>query len=133
MLRSLPIAHGTLTSDLLHSAVFSNSFDRIILSNPLTSYQSIAEQQGYEPKFVMSSVAGALQAYDLPDLVAFLSPRPMLLLNPVDATGVEISEKEAEKVYQDAFQNQSGQNLSIRSALKPDDLATTVIEWMSEK
>lgn len=127
------IAHGTLTSDLLHSAVFSNSFDQIVLSNPLTSYQSIAEQQWYKPKFVMSAVAGALQAYDLPDLVATLSSRPMLLMNPVDATEMEISKKTIEEVYHDALQKESGQNLSIKSALKPEDFATTVIEWMGRR
>ncbi|WP_373514950.1 acetylxylan esterase [Persicitalea sp.] len=127
------IAHGTLTSDLLHSAVFSDSFDRIILSNPLISYQSIAEQQMYEPKFVMSSVAGALQAYDLPDLVASLSPHPMLLLNPIDATGAGIGKKEIEAVYHDALQKPSGKNLTIGSAVKQVNLPVAVIKWMSQE
>ncbi|WP_327484933.1 alpha/beta hydrolase [Telluribacter sp.] len=123
-------ASGTLTSDLLHAATFSNPFDRVILLNPLVSYQSIAEERLYKPKFAMSAVAGAIHAYDLPDLVAGLATKNLLLVNPVDATDTEIGQQAIQSAYADALGRQPAVTSWIKYAVKPEDMASTVIAWL---
>jgi hypothetical protein len=41
----------------------------------------------YKPDFIPSSVAGNLEAYDLPDLAANLAPRRLFIAGLVDGAG----------------------------------------------
>jgi dienelactone hydrolase len=126
----LAAASGTLTSDLLHAATFANPFARIILLNPLMSYQSIAEAHNYLPKFAMSCVAGALADYDLPDLVAALPSRIVLLVNPVDATGREADPATCQAVYGQALPKNAAPSASIQLGVKPADMAVIIGDWI---
>ena len=123
-------ASGTLTSDLLHAAIIANPFEQIILLNPLVSYQSITEQPDYKPKFVMSSVAGALVQYDLPDLVAALAPKDFLLINPVDAGEKELSQDKISAAYQKSLATPSSAKSFIRSEVPSRNFAATIAEWL---
>lgn len=67
------MSRGALGSDLLHAAVIKNTFDRLVLDEPLASWQTVIDQPMYPVKHVMSAEAGALQKFDLPDLAAYLS------------------------------------------------------------
>ncbi len=78
------LANGLLTPDALHAAAFNTMIDRLILTNPLLSYESIASHSNYHPKWAHSLVAGALTTYDLPDLAALVAPRPVLYVNIQD-------------------------------------------------
>lgn len=75
---------------LLHSAAFDSSIARIALIKSYSSYRSIVMNRFYEPRFIPSSVAGALQAYDLPDLAASLAPRKMLVAGVTNGAGQTI-------------------------------------------
>lgn len=58
---------------LLHSALFENAIKKIALIEPLISYRSIAMNRYYSTSLIPSMVAGALTAYDLPDVMACLA------------------------------------------------------------
>lgn len=123
-------ASGTLTSDLLHAATIANPFESIILLNPLVSYQSISEQPNYKPKFVMSAVAGALVHYDLPDLVAALAPKRLLLINPVDASEKALSQDQISNAYQRPLTAPSVPVPFIRSGVPSHKYSATIAEWV---
>ncbi|MGB3586488.1 MAG: acetylxylan esterase, partial [Tunicatimonas sp.] len=75
-------------SSYLHIAPFYNeNIRKTILINPLMSYQSINDTQYYDPKYLWTSVPGAIQHYDLAHLMAYLAPSDLYLVNPVDASG----------------------------------------------
>lgn len=76
-----------MCSTLLHAAAFCPDISRIALIEPYLSYRSIVTNQYYKPHFVPTTVAGALTAYDLPDLAACLAPRNLLLINITDQNG----------------------------------------------
>ncbi|MFD1143611.1 alpha/beta hydrolase family protein [Larkinella insperata] len=118
-------ALGTLTSDLLHSAVLKNSFDQLVLLNPLISYQSVVEEKQYKTKYVLSAVAGALSAYDLPDLVTALPAAKLLLINPVDASGKAVSPEKAQLIYRN-----NKASLNIRHDVKPDAYVAEIKGWL---
>ncbi len=81
---------------LIHAAAFDHSISTIELVGSLVSYRSIAMNRiykigltptGYEgvghPYEVNFSwgIAGVLTAYDLPDLIACMAPRKVVLVN----------------------------------------------------
>ncbi len=81
------IASGSSGSELLHAAVFDMSIQKIGLVHPFISFADITLTRDYVPAFIPSTVAGAITAYDLPDLMAALSPRKVLIINPLDGKG----------------------------------------------
>ncbi len=85
------LACGTLTSDLLHSAVIEKRFNKLILINPLYMYQSLIEEKNYLTKYAMSAVPGMLAEYDLPDLVSAIAPTKVLMINPLNGIGDKVN------------------------------------------
>jgi hypothetical protein len=71
-------AKNELISVLLHSAAFSNEIDNVFLTEPYQSFQSIATDRLYNPRYIMTSVPGALKEYDLPDLESSLAPGKLI-------------------------------------------------------
>lgn len=83
---------------LLHSAAFNPEIQSVILQEPYSSYRSIVGTRFYNPSFIHSTVFGALEKYDLPDLAATLAPRRLLIFNPTDGNG---SIENAEEINRD--------------------------------
>ncbi|MGI6206598.1 MAG: alpha/beta hydrolase family protein [Anaerolineae bacterium] len=90
------LARGELCPALLHAAAFDEGIAAVTLVNPLASYRSVATSRFYSAD-PSTFVSGALTAYDLPDLMAALAPRPLTLINVVDQNGVRLTEKEWSK------------------------------------
>ncbi|GAB3337560.1 alpha/beta hydrolase family protein [Larkinella ripae] len=123
------VARGTLGADLLHAALLSNAFGAVALVNPLVSYQAIMDEMNYKTAFIPSAVAGALPAYDLPDLAAALSARNLLVLNPVDATGREISAGQAKTAYPMGLTNPAAK-LTLQQTVKPEQYVPLILRWL---
>ncbi len=81
------IGSGAVCSELLHAAVFDATVQKIALIQPFLSFAEIALSPRYSPSFIPSTVAGAINKYDLPDLIAALSPRKVLIVDPLAADG----------------------------------------------
>jgi hypothetical protein len=81
------IAVGPVGSEILHAAVFDDAIQKVCLVRPFLSYADIALSREYLPAFIPSTVAGAIDKYDLPDLMAALSPRKFMILDPLSANG----------------------------------------------
>lgn len=86
---------------LLHAAAFDVSIQHVILINSLISYRSVAMTRLYRMGLIPRAggdywhpyevefnwgVAGALTAYDLPDLIGSIAPRKIILAGLKDAT-----------------------------------------------
>lgn len=81
------LASGATGSELLHAAVFDKSIQKVCLVNPFLSFADIALSHEYVPSFIPSTVAGAIDKYDLVDLMASLSPRKLVVINPLTSSG----------------------------------------------
>jgi len=88
-----------LATVALYAAAFQEAIQRVVLVEPLLSYEALVTSRYYDPGFIHETVAGALPRYDLPDLVAALAPRPVLLVDPRDALGQRASRDQVEAVY----------------------------------
>jgi dienelactone hydrolase len=107
------VSVGVLGSELLHAALLDKSIQKVCLVRPFLSFAEIALEPEYKPAFISSTVAGAIEAYDLPDIMAALSPRKVLIVNPLSGNGaladIEWTEKQLDfplSLY--AQKNQSG-------------------------
>jgi len=69
------IARKEMAPVLLHASAFDHDISRIALIEPYSSYRSIVMNRFYISAFIPSTVPGAIQAYDLPDVAANLAPR----------------------------------------------------------
>jgi cephalosporin-C deacetylase-like acetyl esterase len=113
------IAYGKTCPALLHSALFEDAIKKVALIEPLISYRSLAMNRYYSTSLIPSMVAGALTAYDLPDVMAVLAPRKLLILNITDQNnekvGSELIEKELGIVRSAYAINGSEENLRIKN------------------
>jgi cephalosporin-C deacetylase-like acetyl esterase len=93
------VAIGDLCLPLIHAASFDSSIKNIILIGSLVSYRSVASNKFYrmgvtknengriEHPFEVNfswGVAGVLKGYDLPDLIASIAPRMVVMADTKD-------------------------------------------------
>jgi len=104
------LATGACGSELLHAAVFDKRIQKVCLLHPFISYADIVLHREYTPAYIPSTVAGAIEKYDLPDLMAALSPRKLLIINPRSGNGnpVEEAQKSCRLSYPRMVYNQQG-------------------------
>ncbi|NIA31559.1 MAG: prolyl oligopeptidase family serine peptidase, partial [Actinobacteria bacterium] len=103
------LARGDLCPALAHTAAFDKRISRVALFAPLLSYRSLVVNEYYQPHYILISVAGAPTAYDLPDLYALIAPRKLLLVNPADQDGKDVSREQLHrdmKIVKTAFEKQ---------------------------
>lgn len=117
------VARKEMAPVLLHAAAFDKAITRIALIDPYSSYQSIAMNRFYNPKFVHSIVPGAIKAYDLPDLAASLAPRKLMMAGVTDGLGnttdIESINKDLDIIKTAYHFRNAERQLNIVS-LKPD-------------
>lgn len=85
--RLLGIALRQMAPALLHSAVFDDEFDGLLLVQPYSSYESFIDNKFYDPVNVYSVVPGALTRYDLCDLAAVFAPGKLVVAGSVTVNG----------------------------------------------
>ena len=95
------LAHGELCPALLHATAFERAFQSITLIDPLISYAELVSHKLYNYSLSFNwGVAGALTAYDLPDLMALVAPAKLHLINARDAmnhqASTELQDRELE-------------------------------------
>jgi dienelactone hydrolase len=85
---------------VLHAALLDEHglIKKVTLENSLVSWADIVER-GRSRNQMGSVVPGVLEAYDLPDLAARLSPLPLTIDAPVDAMGEPVSQATLERSY----------------------------------
>jgi cephalosporin-C deacetylase-like acetyl esterase len=90
------VGAGALT--LLHEAVLDRRISALALDHMLVSFQSVVTHRMHHDIYE-SVIPGVLKAYDLPDLVAAVAPRPVWLVDAVDPLGHEVKLADTEKEY----------------------------------
>jgi hypothetical protein len=128
------IARKELTPVLLHAAAFNQHIARIALIEPYSSYQSIVMNRFYDPKFVYSTVPGALEEYDLPDLAASLAPRKLLMAGVTDGnsdkTDIGSIDKDLKIIKTAYVCKNAEQQLDIKSDTAYEKLFEQYLNWI---
>ncbi|MEQ6120444.1 acetylxylan esterase [Reichenbachiella sp. MALMAid0571] len=125
---------GPLGSELLHAAVFEPGIKKIGLIEPFLSYADIAATRFYKPDFIPFTVAGAIGKYDLPDLMATLCPRNVLIINPFSGDGSLTNETKSQlnlKFPIDVYTKKNvSEKLSVLSEIEDQLILKKVIDWL---
>ncbi|MCK0146701.1 acetylxylan esterase [Arenibacter sp. F26102] len=90
------ISNGALGSELLHAAAFNKNIKKVALIYPFLSYIDIATTKLYNSSYIPHTVSGAIEKYDLPDLMASLYPRKVLIVDPKSGDGKPASKSKIE-------------------------------------
>jgi hypothetical protein len=85
------MAVGPVGCELLHAAAFEPDIRKVCLVESLLSYADIAFTRFYKTDYIPFTVAGAIEDYDLTDLVASICPREVLVINPITAEGLALN------------------------------------------
>jgi hypothetical protein len=119
---------------LLHAAAFDSGIARIAIIEPYSSYRSIVMTRFYNSGFIHSTVPGALEAYDLPDLAASLAPRKLMMVDVTDGFG---KTTDTESIYTDlaeiktAYQNKKADGQLNIVYMKPNEKPFNFfLEWI---
>ncbi|MEQ6120423.1 acetylxylan esterase [Reichenbachiella sp. MALMAid0571] len=128
------ISVGALGSELLHATTFGAEVEKVCLIQPFLSYSDIALTRDYKTSFVHSVVPGAITAYDLPDLIAYLSSCKVFLINPLNANGEMAEESKIaenmrfpDRVYKKKKVND---NFLIKYDLDSIEVSNQVLSWL---
>lgn len=130
---------------LIHAAAFDRSIKNVILSGSLISYSSVAmnrfykigltEREGggthhpYEVSFSWG-IAGVLKGYDLPDLIACISPRKVVMTGLKDQMLEPASDEliKTEIEFPQSVYKSQGYSENLRVLTESPDLLT-LLRW----
>ncbi len=101
---------GAMGPVVLHAAALDSRIKKVVVENTLASYRMVIDQPLHRDISEIV-VPGVLTKYDMGDLIAAISPRPVTVVNPLDATGATISPAEFNK---EAFGKEIGLGKNIR-------------------
>ncbi|HEX2999130.1 MAG TPA: hypothetical protein VHR86_02690, partial [Armatimonadota bacterium] len=107
----------------LHVAVLDSGISGVMAATMPSSFALLAQDADYTwpPEAFLT---GVLRHYDLPDLVTALAPRPLLLINPLDARQQPLAPEQAETL----FPSQEG--LVLRAGSSEAESVDTQVEWV---
>jgi dienelactone hydrolase len=127
------LAMGSMGPTAAHAAAFAPSIAWLGLEETPVSYASMVTERFYVfPTSCM--VAGALTAYDLPDLLASIAPRKMALVRPVDQAGAPLSDADLRRILAYPLSVYSSRQLRDRLRLLPAGAGETIADiaaWCS--
>ncbi len=127
------VAKGNYASALLHTEAFEKSFSQIHLINPLVSYASVVMNKFYYGDAVPPFVYGALKSYDLPDLVATIAPKKVVMIDIKDQLKNLAKDSEVDKEYGFVKQVYKKVNASDNFVLIKSDKNKSAISLLIEE
>jgi hypothetical protein len=87
----------------LHAAALDSRIAALRLENSQLSYW-LAARRPLQRDLPAVTVPGVLAAYDLPDLMAAVAPRPITLFNSIDPVGQPLAKLDLDKILSEAGQ-----------------------------
>ena len=117
-------------------ALLAGGFDRRIAGvgglNMLASYRMLTDSREYN-RFGEFWVPGALIDYDLCELPLICAPAPVMLVNPVDAMGRNLSPAQAGAAFRETrtFLRQTGRSglLTVKTTRKKSSATGELVKW----
>ena len=129
------VAVGELCPALLHAGVFEPGINGVALMEAPISYYDITQTRLYKESLSFSwGVAGALTAYDLPDLAACMAPRKLAFFGVHNARKEPADEKLIENQMEfpiDVYLNNKPENLTIISS-NSEDTTMALFGWLEK-
>jgi len=121
MAEIIGFARKEMAPVLLHAAAFSNDIRSMILVEPYSSFQVNSNGTGlYNPQFILSTLPGALRAYDLPDLAASFAPRRLFISGTIDGNGTALDISNDLEIIKSAYKEGIGKQGNNYGRIMPE-------------
>jgi pimeloyl-ACP methyl ester carboxylesterase len=118
---------------VLYAALLDDRIKKLALEGMLISYHAVTSSRIHRQVFE-DVIVGGLRSFDLPDLVATLSPRPVWIVNASDPLGHRADIKVVQTQYagaRTAFRLAGAEGaLRIEQRLTGAPLASVYTDWM---
>ncbi len=126
--RVIVIGEGQAGVIALHLAILDGNIIGVSAKEILSCFQELTENSYYlwDPDIF---VANVLKYYDIPELIASLSPLSILLINPLDAMRKPLSAMSAAELYLLAAKNP---NFLLYTGFSKQDSNEKLIEWSNK-
>jgi cephalosporin-C deacetylase-like acetyl esterase len=111
------IGVGSCGPIALHAAALDPRITSVTLENSLVSWSSILETP-ITYKQLANVVPGALKTYDLPDLAAAISPRPLTIRGAMDGQQRPVSQADLDRAYASARASYGKQGAAAKLTLE---------------
>ena len=125
---------GALGSELLHASVFDPRIERVGMIKPFLSYTEFGLTSEYKPSLIPSVVAGAIEQYDLEDLMAVLNPRNLMILNPQNVMGAQLDSSqltESINYPRNLYSNKGHANkFTAITGMTDSEIENQVLRWL---
>jgi len=96
--------NGPLGIVALHAAALDSRIRSVMVENTLASYRTVLDQPLHR-NISEVMIPGVLRKYDVGNLVLAISPRPVTIINPQDATGTIIDKEQFRSAAGYVFQS----------------------------
>jgi len=124
------VAFDEMCQAMLQAAALNKSINSVTLIGSLISYQTVVMNKSYDKGFSKNYVAGALTAYDIPDLMGCMAPRKIALVGLKDQMKKPASGELINKELSFPRSVFSQKNVPGNINVIPDsDDLSIVIEW----
>lgn len=121
------------TVPTLYAALLDTRIKKLVLEGTLVSYQAAVRHKIHRGLFE-DVIVGVLKSFDLPDLVAAMSPRPVWIVNGTDPLGHRVDERGLRAQFaiaQKSFKLAGAEGaLKISSRIMGGAFTDTYSEWM---
>ncbi len=111
------------------AALLDERVQSILLTQSIPSYQSIVDAEDYSVTLDWF-LPGILQHFDLPDILASLSPRPVWIYDAVDADGKPLSKSAARDCYLQRVPEHSSAFRTLRFGVGPKNESDLYSNWL---
>jgi cephalosporin-C deacetylase-like acetyl esterase len=95
------VGRGDAAIPVLHAAVLEPRIRKVALDGMLASYGMVVRRAVNRAVFEQV-IPGVLKSYDIPELLAVLDPRPVMIADTADPVGAPLTLAEARKIYASA-------------------------------
>jgi hypothetical protein len=103
--------NGAFGMIALHAAVLDSRIRSVVVENTLASYRMVLEQPSHRDISEVM-IPGVLRKYDTGGLILAISPRPVTVISPRDATGAVLSEEQFRSTLDYVFKSK-GQSVRV--------------------
>lgn len=128
------VSMGITGPALMHAAVFDENIRNVAFVGTPLSWETVIRHPLYDTGIGSTIVPGALNAYDLPDLLGLIQPRDTIVIDPVDGDGGTAPEslrRSCREVVQLFCRRQTPRFTMVQSG-EADTVEELLIRWLGE-
>jgi Acetyl xylan esterase (AXE1) len=126
------VARGSTGPALLHAALRDQNASAFAFIDAPLSWESLFDNPLFNLAQGGTIVPGALQYYDLPDLMGLIAPRKLLLVNPLDGGGKPAEDALHQKTGKivGPYYADGGTLFSIKNSTGGESLVEILADWL---